>query len=171
MDWLSQVFGVEHMVSWSQECARAALIFVFGLLLVRVFGRRVFAKWAAIDIVVAIVVGSNLSRALTGSAPLWGTLAACVLLMLLHWLFARGAAVWPAFSSVIEGNPVELVTGGIVHAETMRANGVSPTDLDEAVRNASLDTPEKALKITLEPSGRITVVKNSEQDQSGAQYP
>jgi hypothetical protein len=39
-----------------------------------VAGRRVFGRWAALDIVVAIVVGSNLSRALTGAAQLGGTL-------------------------------------------------------------------------------------------------
>jgi uncharacterized membrane protein YcaP (DUF421 family) len=171
MDWLQQVFGAEHMVSWWQECARAALIFVFGLLLFRLIGRRVFAKWAALDIVVAIVVGSNLSRALTGSAPLWGTLAASVVLMLLHWVLAHAAAAWPAFSRLVEGDPIELVTGGEIRQGTMRANGVSRTDLNEALRNASVETPEKASKVTLEPSGRITVVKRAAQDSSGAQYP
>jgi uncharacterized membrane protein YcaP (DUF421 family) len=170
MDWLQQVFGAEHMVNWWQECARAVLIFAFGLLLVRLLGRRTFAKWAAVDIVVAIVVGSNLSRALTGSAPLWGTLAASLLLMILNWTLARAAASWPTFSNVVEGDPVELVSAGVVRADTMRANGVSRTDLDEALRNASVDDPSMAAKVMLEPSGRITVVKKPGHDQSGAQY-
>jgi len=55
------------------------VIFAFGLALVRLAGRRVFVRWAALDIVVAVVVGSNLSRALTGTAPLGGTLAASTL--------------------------------------------------------------------------------------------
>lgn len=170
MDWLTQVFGAEHMISWWQECARAVLIFVFGLLLVRLLGRRVFAKWAAVDIVVSIVVGSNLSRALTGSAPLWGTLAASLLLMILNWALARAAAFWPAFSTAIEGDPVELVSGGVTHFDRLRASGVSRTDLNEALRNASLDGPERASRVTLEPSGRITVVKNAGDERSGSQY-
>jgi len=171
MDWLTQVFGTEHMVTWWQECARAGLIFAFGLLLFRLIGRRVFAKWAALDIVVAIVVGSNLSRALTRSAPLWGTLAASVALMAMHWVLAHAAAAWPALSMLVEGDPIELVTDGEVLRGPMRANGVSRTDLDEALRNASVETPQKAAKVTLEPSGRLTVVKQSGQGQSGAQYP
>jgi len=47
---------------------------------------------------------------------------------------------------------------------------VSRTDLNEALRNASVDPPDKAAKVTLEPSGRITVVKKTGQDQSGSQY-
>jgi len=170
MDWLTRIFGAEHMVSWWQECARAVLIFAFGLLLVRLLGRRTFAKWAAVDIVVAIVVGSNLSRALTGSAPLWGTLAASLLLMILNWTLARAAALWPAFSTAVEGDPIELVSAGVTHADRMRGHGVSRTDLNEALRNASVDSPDKAAKVTLEPSGRITVVKKTGQDQSGSQY-
>jgi uncharacterized membrane protein YcaP (DUF421 family) len=38
------------------------------LAIVRFVGRRVFGEWAALDIIVSIVVGSNLSRALTGSS-------------------------------------------------------------------------------------------------------
>ena len=53
---------------------------------------RVFGKWSALDIIVSIMVGSNLSRALTGSAPLVGTLAATTLLMALHWVLAQLAA-------------------------------------------------------------------------------
>ena len=32
-----------------------------------------FGRWSALDIVLAIITGSSLSRARTGSAPLWGT--------------------------------------------------------------------------------------------------
>lgn len=52
---------------------------------VRIAGKRVFGKWAALDIIVSIMAGSNLSRALTGNAPLGGTLAATSLLMGLHY--------------------------------------------------------------------------------------
>ena len=70
MNWAAAIFGVDAHLSWAQECARAVLVFAYGLLLVRVAGRRIFGKWSALDIIVSIVVGSNLSRALTGSAEL-----------------------------------------------------------------------------------------------------
>ena len=77
---LDSLFGASSPLDWTQELARAVLIFTYGLLLVRVFGRRVFRKWAALDFVISIVIGSNLSRALTGNAQLWETLAATALL-------------------------------------------------------------------------------------------
>ena len=78
------VFGITPHITWTQECARAVVIFVYGFAIVRFVGRRVFGKWAALDIIVSVIVGSNLSRALTGSAELWGTLAATTL-----WMFSR----------------------------------------------------------------------------------
>jgi uncharacterized membrane protein YcaP (DUF421 family) len=55
---------------------RGLSVFLFGLALLRVFGRTAFGKQSPLDIVVAIVVGSNLSRTLTGNAPLLPTFAA-----------------------------------------------------------------------------------------------
>ena len=83
---LDDVFGSTVGITWWQECARAALIFCYGLLLVRLAGRRIFATWSALDIVVAIVTGSTLSRALTGNAPLFGTLWVCSWPFIGHWL-------------------------------------------------------------------------------------
>ena len=93
MGILEFVFGSTGHISWWQECVRAIAIFAYGLILVRLAGRRIFGRWAALDIVVAIIIGSNLSRALTGNAPFGGTLAACALLVALHWVLAQGVAV------------------------------------------------------------------------------
>ena len=78
------VLGTMHDVSVGQECARAILIFLYGLVLMRISGRRTFAKWSALDIIVSITSGSALSRALTGSAPLDVTIAAVAVLTFLH---------------------------------------------------------------------------------------
>ncbi|MGH8291183.1 MAG: hypothetical protein ACREV7_19635 [Steroidobacteraceae bacterium] len=40
----------------------------------RLAGRRTFARWSALDMIVSIIMGSSLSRALTGAAPLGGTI-------------------------------------------------------------------------------------------------
>src|SRR3954469_24935786 len=89
------VFGAQGQLLWWQECLRTLLIFVYGLALVRIAGRRVFGKWSALDVIVSIIIGSNLSRALTGSAALWGTLAATTLLIALHWVLAKLVARSP----------------------------------------------------------------------------
>lgn len=156
---LGDLFGTKGAVSPGQECLRALLIFAYGLVLVRVAGRRVFGKWAALDIVVSIIAGSNLSRALTGNAPLAGTLAATTLLMALHWVLARVAARSRRFSELVEGAPIELARAGETRPGSVWWGGISPHDLGEALRQSGVEDVTATRLVMLEPSGKITVLK------------
>ena len=157
MSIFEDLFGSMGHISWWQECARAVVIFGCGLLFIRLAGRRIFAKWSALDTIVAIVVGSNLSRALTGSAPLGGTLLATGVLMALHWLLAQVAARSRLASRVLEGSPIELARGG--RLKTRHSVAISETDLHEALRRAGVEAVEETRLVMLEPSGRISILK------------
>jgi uncharacterized membrane protein YcaP (DUF421 family) len=159
MDWLHRIFGAQDEVAAWQECARAVLIFAYGFVAVRLVGRRVFGKWAALDIVVSIIIGSNLSRALTGSAPLLGTLAATTLLLALHWFLAQLAARSNRLSRLIEGRPVPLVEHGMAQRPALLRWSVSEADLREALRAEGLDDLAKVELLLLEPSGAISIVR------------
>lgn len=161
MIWATQVFGETSHVSVLQECARAVVIFAYGLLLVRVAGRRIFGKWAAVDIIVSIIVGSNLSRTLTGNAPMLGTLAATTLLVILHWLLAHLAARSRTVSHIVEGRAVDLGDADGLDPKARINHAVSEADLDEALRQSGIERVEDARKLTLEPSGKISVLKKS----------
>jgi len=136
------------------------VVFIYGFVIVRVAGRRVFGKWAALDIIVSIIVGSNLSRALTGEASLGGTLAATAVLMLLHWILAQTAARSAWLAGILEGTSIELGRGGSVDHATMRRHSVSQRDIEEALRQSSLEEVGNTRRVVLEPSGKINVLKS-----------
>jgi uncharacterized membrane protein YcaP (DUF421 family) len=159
MSVLEAMFGSTGNVSWLQESARAVLIFAYGLLLVRLAGRRVFGRWSALDIVISIIVGSNLSRALTGNSPLFGTLAATTLLMAMHWLLAQGSARSRLLSRIVEGSPIPLAREGDVDKRKLRRQSVSDADLNEALRQSGCERVEETRLIMLEPSGKVSVLK------------
>lgn len=159
---MENIFGTVHDVSLAQECARAVLVFVYGLIVLRISGRRTFARWSALDIVVSIVVGSSLSRAMTGSAPLWGTLAAVAVLVLLHWGIAYAVSRSQRFSVLIEGSPVALAVGGNIRQRNLHRHLVSLSDLGEALREKGLDglpALARTERVELEPSGKISIVR------------
>lgn len=136
-------------------------MFAYGLLLVRIAGRRVFANWTALDIIVSIVTGSSLSRALTGSAALGGTLLATTLLMALHWLLAHLSARFALVSTVLEGKPIPLAQRGRTEHGALVRHSISETALHEALRQSSVDDVADTKLVMLEPSGKITVLKAS----------
>ena len=154
-----ELFGSINDVSIWQAVARALLVLAYGILAVRLVGRRIFGKWSALDIVVSIIVGSNLSRAITGSAPLWATLAATSALLFAHWLLAQAAARSTLFSRLFEGAPVWLARDGKVDDVTRRRRSVSDADIGEALRSSGVETIDDASEIVLEPSGHISSLR------------
>jgi len=159
MTTLDAIFGTTGHIEWWQECLRAALVLIYGVFLVRFSGRRIFGKWSALDIIVSVIVGSSLSRALTGSAPLWGTLAAMIVLMALHALFAKAVAYSPALSRLIEGRAVDIARDGKLLDPHRRRHSLSDVDIDEALHRKGLETVEQTRQIMLEPSGKLSIFK------------
>jgi uncharacterized membrane protein YcaP (DUF421 family) len=159
---LIAIFGIKDHLDVGQECARAVLIFCYGLVMLRLSGRRTFAHWSALDIVMSIIVGSSLSRAMTGSAPLPGTLAAVAVLSLLHLLVAYAVAGSKSLSRLIEGPPVILARDGVLDNKMRLRHAVSQTDISEAMRSEQLKGMEEigaVREMTLEVNGKLSILK------------
>jgi uncharacterized membrane protein YcaP (DUF421 family) len=159
---LTGIFGVQNHLTIAQEAARAVLIFAYGLVLLRLSGPRMFGHWSALDIVITIMVGSALARAMTGSAPLLGTMAAAAVMAFLHVALAHWVARDRRVAHLIEGEPVTLVDHGrIDHRSRLRCK-ISRADLREALRQEGIDGEahiQNVKAMTLEPSGHLSVVK------------
>ncbi|HWC62867.1 MAG TPA: YetF domain-containing protein [Rhizomicrobium sp.] len=162
---MEAVFGVQDRLTLGQECARAGLIFFYGLIMLRLSGRRTFAQLSAFDLVLSFIVGSSLSQAMTGRVALVGTLAAVAVLVALHVLLGHMVARSERLSRLIEGMPAELARQGKLDRRLLRRNMISKNDLTAAMRKkglAGLADIEKVESITLEPSGEIHVLKMGE---------
>jgi len=160
---MDAIFGVENDLTIAQECARAVVVFVYGLLLLRLSGRRTFGNFSALDVIVSIIVGSALARAMTGSAPFAGTLAAAAVLVVLHVLLAKLVARSSSLSRIIEGQPVRLAQAGRLDDVARLAAMISEADLSGAMRQHGLNGLSDISKVdavVLEPSGRISVLKS-----------
>ena len=163
---LETIFGGMKDLSLAQECARAVLIFFYGLGMLRLSGRRTFAQMSAIDLVISIIVGSNLSRAMTGGVPFWGTLASVIVLVVLHLMLAFAVARSPRLARWVEGNPVILSRDGMILERARLAAKISLADLDESLREKGLDGLEeigRTKKLVLEPSGKISVIRKADR--------
>jgi uncharacterized membrane protein YcaP (DUF421 family) len=162
---MEQIFGTLHHVDLSQECARAALVFAYGFLILRLSGRRTFGKWSALDFIVSIIIGSSLARVITGEAPIDGTFAAIALMIALHLALSWAVAHSETMSRLIEGTTVVLAEGGMLDERARKIHLVSTADLGEAMRSECLGGLEdlvKTKRLHLEPSGKISVVKSEE---------
>ena len=158
MEAFRQLIGPDDGASPAQLCVRAVLLFVVGVAYIRIAGRRTFSHATPLDIVVAIIVGSNLSRIMTGKGAFWGGLAATLVLVVLHRLLALATLRWNWLAGIIKSEPIVLIRDGVVDAKAMRRHGLAECDLMEGIRLEQAEQPADVKLATLEASGKISVI-------------
>jgi uncharacterized membrane protein YcaP (DUF421 family) len=142
-----------------QIALRATLVFLVWLTIVRMADRRLLGKYSAFDVVLAVMLGSVLSRAINGSAPLWGTLAAAAILVAMHWVLTFLSFHWHAFGQVVKGLPRTLIVDGKVYEDELRRNFITNHDLCEMLRlQGRIVDPSEAKLATLERNGQISAI-------------
>jgi len=142
-----------------QVALRAALVYGFVLLLVRVAHRRLLSRATPFDIAVGILIGSVMSRAIDGSSPFVPTLAAGAVLIGMHSLFAVASFHASWFGRLVKGRRVLLIADGEVQEDGMRRASLSRRDLEEALRREAQVTDGSTVKRAwLERDGSISVI-------------
>ncbi len=143
----------------SEMLVRALIVFVYGLVLGRLAFTRAFGKWSPPDILVTVVVGSNLSRTLTGPAPLVPTLAATTALVAAYWIISRIASAWEPFDRLLKGRAILIAREGKLDPAALRRAALSPSDIEEALRERGFQTLQDGDESYLERNGQISVLR------------
>jgi len=139
---------------------RSLFIFAIGLALVRIGDRRSLSEKTAFDAIFIVLIGSMLSRAINGTAPFFTTIAAGIVLMVIHRACAFGACKSHAFGKLLKGEPVTLVRNGKIDRAEMRRSLISEHDLEEDLRlEAKTEDVSTIVSARLERSGDISFIK------------
>ena len=139
---------------------RAFCIFVVGLAIVRIGDRRSLAEKTAFDAIFIVLIGSMLSRAINGTAPFFTTIAAGIVLMVIHRACAFGACKSHTFGKLLKGRPVTLLRNGEINRAEMRRTLVSDHDFEEDLRlDAKTEDVSTIAVARLERSGDISFIK------------
>ena len=159
--WLAEPHRGPQSFSVALICLRAASVYVAGWAILRLGGNRFLGQQTVFDIVLAFVLGSTLSRAVNGTAPLLVTLAAAGLLVALHHLFAWVSWRSHRWGKILKGHPRILVQDGRPLVDVLARLRISAGDLEEALRlNAHLERPEQVEEARFERNGQISVIPN-----------
>jgi uncharacterized membrane protein YcaP (DUF421 family) len=142
-----------------QMAARAAVIYLATLAVVRLAKTRFLGRASAFDVVVGIIIGSIASRAITGNAPMAPSMAACLVIVLLHWLLSAAAVRSHRFGELIKGSSKMLVQDGRVDESAMRSAHMTQRDLEEALRQQGLADHREVAEARLERDGSLSVIK------------
>jgi uncharacterized membrane protein YcaP (DUF421 family) len=142
-----------------QAAARAALLYVATLALIRLGKKRFLGRGTPFDVVIAIVIGSIAARAIIGGSAILPSLAAIATLIALHWLFSLGAMRSRAIGLLVKGRNRVLVRDGVIDEAAMRDEHLTMHDLEEDLRERGYDSFDRIAMVRIERNGKLSFVE------------
>jgi uncharacterized membrane protein YcaP (DUF421 family) len=147
-------------LTFIQISLRAVIIFLATLIMVRLGHKRSLARKSAFDAILLVILASFLARAINGTAPLFGTIGAGFVIVLLNRLLALMAFYSHWFGILIKGRPEIVVENGGLILSTMHRNHISKHDLEEDLRlDAQIEDISTIRVARVERSGDISFIK------------
>ena len=160
MEFLYQLFGTGKDLTIVQMTARAIVVFIVTLILIRISGRRSFGLHTPLDNIITIMLGAVMSRAVVGASDFLPVMASALILVLIHRFFAYLMVHHPGFSKLITGEKMLLFKEGSFMQRNMDRAQISTDDILQEVRRAALTEDLRCIdKIYIERNGEINSVK------------
>lgn len=162
-EWLDRLLGLsQDPVGLGQVAARCVLLYVAALAMVRAADKRFLGKHTAFDVILAVILGSVVSRALTENVTVLGHLAAGFVLVGLHLVMSNLAYRSDWFGTLVKGRPRTLIHEGEIDWSAMAKSSITRDDLIGLMRHeASTGDPEEIESAHLERSGDVSFIKRS----------
>lgn len=146
-------------VPWWEFVLRAAVVYLFVLVLVRLSGKRTVGEFTAFDLIVVLLLGESMQSALVqNDTSVLGPVLTATTLISLNWLLAFISTRSKTVDRIVEGEAVVLVRNGRILTSKLRSQNVPKSDVLEAMRRAQLGSLSEIAVATLETDGEITIV-------------
>lgn len=157
-DQLWFYLGLTPLQALAVVFASAALYFFF-LLLNKLIGQRLFMKMTGFDMLLVIVLGAIIGRAMMGHTP---TFAAAIIVMSvligLEFFFGKLSG-HPRLGRMINNQPVLLMADGELLRDEMRRTHITTMDINARLRGAGIHSREQVAAIILERTGDMSVLR------------
>ena len=145
--------------SWQERAVRAIIVYVFLLVLFRIFGRRELGQLTGFDIIVLLTVSNILQNAMIGNdnSVTGGIVGAAVLLaanLTLALIVFRSRRA----ERVVEGSPRVLIHDGVLQHDQIKMELLTEQDVLSAVHREGLDSFSDVRLAIAEPNGMISVI-------------
>ena len=130
------------------------------VLLLRVAGQRVLAKWYAFDLIVTVALGSAFANGmLSKDVSIAQSLISFLILIGLQFVIAWTVVRWSPMRVIVNPRPTAVLLHGNFMGEAMRSQRVSEGDVRAAVRRQGIARVEDVGAVVLEPDGTFSVIQ------------
>lgn len=159
---LTQIWGNKEEIGLLECAARAAVMFLLMIVMIRLSGMRSFGKGDVFDNILTILLGAVLARGIVGATPFLSAVAGGVTIMVIHNILSNLSFYNQLIGRVVKGKCMLLYSKGEFNMHNMSIANISKHDIEEQLRLAvhanSLDEIEE---IYFERTGKVSFVKKT----------
>lgn len=160
MDLIIQIFGEGKNLNALQMSCRGIVVFVIALILIRASGRRSFGIKTPLDNIIAMMLGSILSRAVVGASAFIPVIVGCFVIVTLHRLVGWLMANSKIFGRAIESDKILLFEKGNYLERNLKRVQLTQEDVMQGVRRSALtENLEEISHIYIERNGEISAIR------------
>jgi uncharacterized membrane protein YcaP (DUF421 family) len=156
-------------VTWWELILRAAIVYGFLLILLRVTGKRQIGQLSPFDLVLLLVLSNAVQNAINGGDnSVLGGIISAVTLVALNYTVGLATYKSKKLEALIEGRPEVLIHNGVLFNEVMERQRLTQHELNAALRGAGCACIAEVHFAILENDGQITVQSKSKSGTGGA---
>jgi uncharacterized membrane protein YcaP (DUF421 family) len=138
---------------------KSALIYVFIIGAIRLFGKKELAQLSVVDLVFILLISNAVQNAMVGNDnTVQGGIAAALGLFIVNYLFKFISFKSKTFSNVVQGEAVLLIYEGKMIEENMAKAMITKEEVEAAVREHGVEKCEEVNLAVMEVDGNISVI-------------
>jgi uncharacterized membrane protein YcaP (DUF421 family) len=141
-----------------EKVLRPAIVYLFLIVFLRLFGKRELAQLNPFDLVVLLSLSNTVQNAMIGDDnSVSGGVVGAFSLLAVNWLLMRVLFKAPKLNSALQGQPATLITAGKVDEAVMKQETLSQEDLIAVLNRNGFNDPAEVETCILEPNGTFYV--------------
>jgi uncharacterized membrane protein YcaP (DUF421 family) len=142
----------------AEKVLRPALVYVFLVVALRVFGKRELAQLNPFDLVVLLSLSNTVQNAIIGNDnSLAGGLIGALALLALNYLVVRFLFRHRRLDEILEGNPTVLIEHGNVKTDGLAKELLTTAELMTVLHRQGFENVEDVERCILEPGGTFDI--------------
>ena len=154
-------------VPWWELIARALVVYLFLIALLRITGKRQVGQLAPFDLVLLLVLSNAVQNSMNGGDnSLIGGLISAGTLVAINFLVSFATYKSKKLEAIVEGHPQVLIHNGKVFDHVVAAAQLTHHELNAALRQGGCTCPEEVHLAILENNGSISVIPRANHNKS-----
>jgi uncharacterized membrane protein YcaP (DUF421 family) len=145
-----------------EKIIRPILVYIFLVVVLRVFGKRELAQLNPFDLVVLLSLSNTVQNAIIGEDnSVAGGMIAALTLLVTNYVVVRFLFRHRRLDEVLEGKPSTLIKEGHVLKDEMARELITTAELQSVVRRQGFDGIHEIESCVLEPGGAFIIKRKN----------